>query len=228
MLAGIVDLLYLLAIALHYVLLAVQSSREAEILAHEAELKALKAQINPHFLFNSLHSISALTAVDAVKAREMCIRLSDFLRATLRFGERNTVSFSEELALSKSYLEVEQVRFGRRLRVLEDIDAGCADCDVPPLLIQPLVENAVRHGIASLVEGGEIAIRGRRSPDAMRFVIENPFDPEAPAARKNGIGLANVRNRLQARYGGAARLDIEIEENRYRVVLLLPCKTVGG
>src|SRR5579864_1809173 len=109
-LAGMSLLLYLLAIALHYVLLAVQSRREAEVLAREAELKALKAQINPHFLFNSLHSISALTAVDAGRARDMCVRLSDFLRNSLRMGERDTVPLDEEVRLASSYLAVEQVR----------------------------------------------------------------------------------------------------------------------
>lgn len=158
-LGGMAILLYLLAIALHYALFAVRSSREAEILARESELKALKAQINPHFLFNSLHSISALTAVDAGRAREMCIRLSDFLRSSLRLGERITIPFREEMALARNYLDVEQVRFGERLRVVQDIDAGCADCEVPPLLVQPLVENAIKHGIATLVEGGEINMR---------------------------------------------------------------------
>jgi len=215
-------LLYLLAIALHYALIAVQSSREAEVLAREAELKALKAQINPHFLFNSLHSISALTTIDPAKARDMSIRLSDFLRTSLRLGDRGTILFSEELALARTYLDVEQVRFGERLRVTEDIEPGCGDCEVPPLMVQPLVENAIKHGIATLVDGGEISMRARRSSDAMRFVIENPFDPEAPSAHKNGIGLANVRNRLQARYGNASRLDIEVDANRYRVVLSLP------
>ena len=219
-------LLYLLAIAVHYALLAVRSSREAEILARESELKALKAQINPHFLFNSLHSISALTTVDAARARDMCIRLSDFLRSSLKLGDRTTIPFREELALARNYLDVEQVRFGERLRVVEDIADDCADCDVPPLLIQPLVENAIKHGIATLVEGGEISIRGRRLPDTLRFVIENPFDPESPSTRRNGLGLANVRNRLEARYGNAARLEVEVNENRYRVVLTLPCS--GG
>jgi hypothetical protein len=223
-LGGMAVLLYMLAIALHYALFAVRSSRESEILARESELKALKAQINPHFLFNSLHSISALTAVDAGRARDMCIRLSDFLRSSLKLGDRITIPFREELALARNYLEVEQVRFGERLRVVEDIDEGCADCDVPPLLVQPLVENAIKHGIATLVEGGEISLRGRRSPDTLRFVIENPFDPEAPSTRRNGIGLANVRDRLTARYGSAARLDVEVDENRYRVVLTLPCE----
>src|SRR6266446_5308463 len=196
-------LLYLLAIALHYALLAVQSSREAEILAREAELKALKAQINPHLLFNSLHSISALTTIDPAK-------------------DRDTILFSEELALARTYLDVEQVRFGGRLRVLEDIEPGCGDCEVPPLMVQPLVENAIKHGIATLVDGGEISMRARRSSDGMRFVIENPYDPEAPSTHRNGIGLANVRNRLEARYGKAARMEVEVDANRYRVVLSLP------
>jgi len=222
-LGGMVVLVYLLAIALHYALFAVQSSREAEILARESELKALKAQINPHFLFNSLHSISALTAVDATRARDMCIRLSDFLRSSLRLGERITIPFREELALARNYLDVEQVRFGERLRVVQDIDEGCGDCEVPPLLVQPLVENAIKHGIATLVEGGQISMRGRRSEERMRFVIENEFDPEAPSSRKTGIGLANVRNRLAARYGNNARIDVEVEGTRYRVVLSLPC-----
>ncbi|MBZ5591779.1 MAG: histidine kinase [Acidobacteriia bacterium] len=222
-LAGMSILFYLLAIALHYALLAVQSSRKAEILAREAELKALKAQINPHFLFNSLNSISALTAVDAGRARDMCIRLSDFLRNSLRLGERVTIPFSEELALTRTYLEVEQVRFGQRLRVAQEIEESCGDCEVPPLLVQPLVENAIKHGIATLVDGGEISIRARRSADNLRFVIENPFDPEAPSTRKNGIGLANVRNRLEARYGNAARIEIQVEKDRYRVTLSLPC-----
>ncbi len=109
--------------------------------------------------------------------------------------------------MARNYLDVEQVRFGDRLRVVQDIDEGCADCEVPPLLVQPLVENAIKHGIATLVEGGEISMRGRRSQRRMRFVIENPFDPEAPSTRRNGIGLANVRNRLDGalRRRGAAR-----------------------
>ena len=111
-------LLYLLAIALHYALLAVRSSREAEILARESELKALKAQINPHFLFNSLHSISALTTVDAARARDMCIRLSDFLRSSLKLGDRTTIPFREELALARELS-------GRRAGALRRAAAGC-------------------------------------------------------------------------------------------------------
>lgn len=227
-LAGMVDLVYLLSIALYYVLLAVQSSQKAELLWRESELKALKAQVNPHFLFNSLNSISALTTVDPAMAREMCIRLSDFLRASLRLGERTSIPFGEELALTRSYLDVEQVRFGTRLRVSQDFDPLCSEFEVPPLLVQPLVENAIKHGIATLTDGGEIAMTGKRLRDSIRVTVENPFDPDAPAARRNGFGLASVRNRLHARYGLAARLEVQVEQGHYRVMLSLPCNSSEG
>jgi len=221
---GMVLLIFLLSVALHYVLLAMESSRRAELLSREAELKALKAQVNPHFLFNSLNSISALTTVDPAKARDMCVRLSEFLRSSLSLGERTSIPLSEELALTRTYLDVEQVRFGQRLRVMQDMDVNCCDCEVPPLLVQPLVENAIKHGIATLVEGGEVAIRGRRLHRFISLVIENPFDPEAPETRRNGFGLISVRNRLAARYGNAARLEIQVTDDRYRVALTLPCE----
>ena len=221
-LAVMVFLVFLLSVALHYVLLALESSQRAEILSREAELKALKAQINPHFLFNSLNSISALTSVDPARAREMCVRLSDFLRNSLRLGERATIPFREELALTRTYLDVEQVRFGQRLKIRQDFDTDCDDCEIPSLLVQPLLENAIRHGIATLTEGGEIGFIVRRSRDALQVTVENPFDPDAPATRKTGFGLVNVRNRLQARYGAAGKLDIQVDNHRYCVTLTFP------
>jgi LytS/YehU family sensor histidine kinase len=221
-LAGMCFLFYLLSVALHYVLQALETSRQAEVLSREAELKALKAQVNPHFLFNSLNSISALTTIDPAKAREMCIRLSDFLRNSLRLGERTSIPFAEELALASTYLDVEQVRFGNRLRVIQDFDNACDACEVPPLLVQPLVENAIKHGIASLAQGGEISLRTHVSNGRLRFSVENPFDPDAPSQRKSGFGLVNVRNRLRARYGNSARLDIDAGAGTYRVNLTLP------
>jgi two-component system sensor histidine kinase AlgZ len=221
-LTGMVFLFYLMSVALHYLMLAVESSRQAEILAREAELKALKSQINPHFLFNSLNSISALTSLDPAKAREMCIRLSEFLRSSLRLGERTSVPFGEELALTSTYLDVEQVRFGARLRVTRNFEAACNTCEVPPLLLQPLVENAIKHGIASLMDGGEITMSAGVSNGQLCFTIENPFDPDAPAQGKSGFGLVNVRKRLQTRYGGAASLDIYVQRPLYRVTLSVP------
>jgi two-component system sensor histidine kinase AlgZ len=223
-LSVILFLFYEMSIALHYAALELESSRRSEILAREAQLKALKAQVNPHFLFNSLNSISALTAINPAEAREMCIRLADFLRTSLRLGERVTIPLAEELALTKMYLDVEQVRFGSRLRVVQDINPGCANCTVPALLIQPLVENAVKHGIAMMDEGGEIRMSVEHNHDRMRFTISNPFDPDAPSTGRNGIGLRNIRERLESFYGSAARLEIHAEDRSYQVTMTIPVR----
>jgi hypothetical protein len=224
MLALMVIMFYEMSVALHYAALELEASRRAELLAREAQLKALKAQVNPHFLFNSLNSISALTTFDPAEAREMCIRLADFLRSSLRLGERSNIPFSEEMALTKMYLDVEQVRFGGKLRLTQNVDPACNDCDVPALIIQPLVENAVKHGIAMMSEGGEIVLTGLRGRDELRFTITNPFDPESPSTGRNGLGLRNIRERLESRYGNAARLEIQVEDSVYRVALTLPVK----
>ena len=135
---GIGVLLYILSTGLHYAVLSAEASRDAErrtaearTLAREAELHSLKLQLNPHFLFNSLHSISALATLDGPRARDMCIRLADFLRTSLGLGDRETIPIREEIALARRYLDVEQVRFGERLRVDADIDADCEDCEFP-------------------------------------------------------------------------------------------------
>ena len=224
-------LLYLLSLALHAVLLAFEATREAErralelqVLAREAELKALRDQIHPHFLFNSLNSISALAGTDPARARAMCLNLSDFLRKSLAFGEGKSVPVAEELALARAYLEVEGLRFGTRLSVEEDVAADGEECLVPPLLLQPLVENAVRHGIATTVEGGVIRLEARRTGNRLRILIENPCDPEAPARRGTGLGLANVRKRLAARWGSDALFAARRLADRYLVVLSVPAQ----
>src|SRR5207249_3027362 len=156
-------LLFLLALAVHYVLIAFETTRQAErrqleleILTRDAELRALRAQLDPHFLYNSLNSISALTAADPAGARRMCLLLGEFLRNTLSLSEQERIPLAEELALADRFLSIEQVRFGSRLQIRRQIDDRAAGCRVPPLLLQPLLENAVTHGIAGLLEGGVI------------------------------------------------------------------------
>lgn len=225
-------LLYLLAVAYHYVLLSLEASREAEaqalqsnVLARDAELKALKAQVNPHFLFNSLNSISALTSVNPAKAREMCILLAEFLRMTLGLGEKTTIPLSEELALLDRFLAIEKVRFATRLKVEEEIQEESKPLLVLPLLLQPLVENAVLHGIANLPEGGTIRVASRSRDGRLHITIENTFDPESTPARPAGMGLANVRRRLEGRYGGEASMQVSADANQFRVQLSLPAET---
>jgi two-component sensor histidine kinase len=229
-LLGMGVLLYLLSAGLHYAALAAEASRDAErraaearTLARDAELQALRMQINPHFLFNSLHSIAALVTVDGARAREMCVRLAGFLRGSLGLGDRESIPLREELALARSYLEVEQARFGERLQVEEDIEPACQDCAVPALVLQPLIENAVKHGIAGLVEGGRIRLSVRRRGADVSITVENAFDPDMPAPRNMGLGLAHVRRRLQVRYGEDAVVDAGPRGGVYRVVLRFPC-----
>jgi len=227
-------LLYLLAVAFFYVFLAVQQSREAKeremkagVLARDAELRALKAQVNPHFLFNSLNSISALTSSDPAKAREMCVLLGDFLRRTLGLGEKSAIPLEEELSLIRSFLAVEKVRFGSRIQMQEDIDKDALDIFIPPLLLQPLVENAVVHGISNLVEGGLIRLDIHAHNGLLSIAIENTFDPDSPPRRRSGVGLANVRQRLATRHGHLASFDVKSEGDRYRVAISMPAEHAG-
>jgi two-component system, LytTR family, sensor histidine kinase AlgZ len=225
-------LLYLLSVAFHYVLIAMEDSRHAEaqalearVQARDAELKALKAQINPHFLFNSLNSISALTSIDPARARDMCVLLGDFLRLTLGLGEKASVRFSEELDLLQKYMAIEKVRFGARLTMHEEIQEDSKSCLLPPLLLQPLLENAVKHGIAALPDGGEVRLAAQRQNGRLAILIENSWDPEAPPRRAGGMGLKNVQRRLEARYGKDASLLVNAEGEVFQVSLSLPAES---
>jgi len=223
---------YLLAVSFHYVSLAQEATHEVEaramqtsIQARDAELKALKAQINPHFLFNSLNSISALTSIDPVRARDMCVLLGDFLRLTLGLGEKTSVRLSEELELLQKYMAIEKVRFGARLTMHEEIQEESKACLLPPLLLQPLVENAVKHGIAGLPEGGDVRLAVQRQNGRLAMLVENSWDPEAPPRRSGGLGLKNVQQRLEARYGKDANLRVNTEGERFQVTLSIPAES---
>jgi LytS/YehU family sensor histidine kinase len=231
LLFGIGILLYLLALAVSYVLVVFEASQEAQrrglqgqVLAREAELRSLRAQIDPHFLFNSLHSISALTTADPPGARRMCLLLGDFLRQTLALGGGDRITLSREVGLIENFLAIERVRFGDRLTV--SIDAGNAgDCLVPPLLLQPLVENAVTHGIAHLLEGGTVRVAAGRDGGWLRIVIDNPCDPDRPRLGGTGVGLSNVRARLRALHGADATVSAGERDDRWVVEMTLPAVT---
>lgn len=227
--------LYAESMVSHYFILAAETARHAErnllhsqVAAREAELKALRAQLNPHFLFNSLNSISALAGADAENARRMCGLLGDFLRTSLALGARERVELREELTLAERYLAVEQVRFGPRLRFERDLEPGVESCLVPPLLIQPLIENAVKHGVADRVEGGTVKVSARFDRGALEIQVENPRDPEAPARRGQGLGLENVRQRLATLDPRVAHVDVCREPESFRVRLTLPAVLAEG
>jgi sensor histidine kinase YesM len=225
-------LLYLLAIAIHYLLLAFETARESErrqlqleVLARDAELRALRAQIDPHFLYNSLNSINALTGSDPAGARRMCVMLGDFLRNTLKVGARERIPLEDELVLTDGFLSIEQVRFGSRLQVERVIDPAATRCLVPPLLLQPLIENAITHGIAQTLDGGVIRLDVARTNGRLSISIQNPRDAEGVRATTGGVGLENVRRRLETMFGNGARMDTHADSSQFRVELSLPWLT---
>jgi two-component system sensor histidine kinase AlgZ len=168
-----------------------------------------------------------LMAVDRDQARVMCLRLAEFLRDSLTLGGETRISLGREAALASQYLTVEQVRFGARLTVAMSIAPEVADVAVPPLIIQPLVENAVRHGIATLLDGGEVRIDGSLAGPRVLIVITNPYDSEV-RRRGTGFGMDIVRRRLAATFGQQAALTAEAQEGVYRVSITIPIETSGG
>jgi sensor histidine kinase YesM len=222
-------LLYVIAVAFNYVLLAIEKSRAIEqreitvkLLAREAELKALKAQLDPHFLFNSLNSISALCGSNPSSARTLTTLLAEYLRKSLRVGSADAITLSEELELASSYLAIERIRFGPRLEFEQNIDENVRSYRVPPLLLQPLVENAVTHGVGHLLDGGVVRIAAARDGEHVHITVENRCDPDRPSSRGEGIGLANTRRRIRAFYGESAWIDVAEKEENFRVDLTLP------
>jgi two-component system, LytTR family, sensor histidine kinase AlgZ len=221
---------FLLSSAAHYLLIMLEESKEAEtralkaqVLARDAELRALRSQITPHFLFNALNSINALTSIDPAAARRMCLLLSDFFRGTLQMGAQERIPLAQELALIDQFLAIEQVRFGERLRIERDIDEETTRWMIPPLLLQPLVENAVTHGIADLIEGGTIRLSAHTLEQHLAIVVDNPRDPTAKRKKSGaGMGLMNVQRRLDMAYGRDASVRVEADRERFRVELLLP------
>jgi two-component system sensor histidine kinase AlgZ len=225
---GIGVLLYLLSLAVSYLLATFEETREAErralqvqVLAREAELRFLRAQIDPHFLFNSLQSISALTSVDPAAARRMCLLLAEFLRESLALGSEHRIALRRELKLIERFLDVERVRFGPRLQV-EVSASGVDGCLVPPLLLLPIVENAVTHGVAHVLEGGLVRVVASRRSRHVVITVENPCDRDRPRGQGAGLGLSNVRARLSAEHGSEAWMSTSEREGKWRVELLIP------
>ncbi len=226
-------MLYLAAAAFYTFVSSAQRARASErraaaasLRAHEARLALLKAQVHPHFLFNSLNAISALTARDPRMARELCVRLADFLRDSLALGERGTVTVDEELRLARAYLDVERMRLGERLAVDIQVSPAAGEVRIPALLLQPLVENAVTHGIATCAQGGTLAVEARTTPGVLVVTVTNPFDPHAPPGRdreSGGVGLANVSRRIAAAYQGAS-LTTRRDLDRFTSTLVLPIR----
>jgi len=225
-------LLYWMSAVGHYLALEFERARRAEtqalearLLAQDAELRMLRTQIDPHFLFNSLNSISALTSIDASRARDMTLQLAGFFRQTLGLEAHRKVALREEVALVERFVAIEAVRFGPRLRFEQDVGAEALACLLPPMILQPLVENAVKHGIGGLLDGGCVRLTAQRAGSQLRIQVENDVDIEDAPRPGAGIGLENVRQRLAAAYGIESSVHVTRIEDKFRVELVLPAQT---
>jgi signal transduction histidine kinase len=187
--------------------------------AKESELRSLKSQVNPHFIFNSLNSLRALIDENPARARQAVTQLANLLRYSLQSGQHETVPFEDELRIVNDYLALEQVRHEERLRVRLDVEPDTLTLPVPPMLLQTLVENAVKYGISTRTEGGEIAIIARRENNTLRLQVTNPGELATPASRERqastGVGLRNAAERLRLLFGDTASLQLRADKEKY-------------
>jgi Putative regulator of cell autolysis len=209
-------------------------SAQLESMLAQAELQSLKMQLHPHFLFNTLHSISALLHSDVEAARKMLVRLGDFLRFTLENAGTQEVSVQQEMEFLKGYLEIEQIRFQDRLTIRIDVEPQALDIKVPNLILQPIVENAIRHGIAPRSTPGLIEICVKRENSMLRIEVRDngpglPVNHSCIKLFKGGVGLANTRARLQQLYGAAHRFELENNPaGGLTVTLEVPSNSTNG
>jgi len=225
---GLIVLSYYLFMSLTN--LAEKNAKEArlETLIKETELKMLRSQINPHFLFNSLNSISSLTVTDPEKARTMVVKLSEFMRYALSRKDELPVSLQSELENLRLYLDIEKVRFGDKLVTEEKIDNNCLDFKIPVMLLQPLYENAVKHGVYESTGSVMISTHARIIDGYIEIIISNNYDPVPSLRKGTGTGLLNVTRRLELFYGNKASIKTSKENGIYSVKLYMPTEYLKG
>lgn len=201
---------------------ALNRKAKASRLMKEAELNNLRQQLQPHFLFNSLNSINALIVIKPEEARQMIQKLSDFLRGSLRKDDLELIAFSEELQHLQLYLDIEKVRFGNRLNI-EITDLKTSELKLPPLLLQPIVENAIKFGLYDTTETITIKIKTTFQNNNLVIEIENPFDPNtAKSAQGTGFGLSSIHRRLYLIFGRKDLLETQINNAQFITTLTIP------
>jgi LytS/YehU family sensor histidine kinase len=200
-----------------------QRKEDAEKLSKEAELYKLRQQLQPHFLFNSLNSISALIISQPEQARTMIYQLSDFLRATLRKEEEQWVKMEEELQTLELYLEIEKVRFGHRLSTVIEKDESCLQMQLPPMLLQPVMENAIKFGLYDTTEAVTISMSVSCEHNYLKVVVKNPFDLETSSPRRGtGFGLNSVKRRLYLLFARNDLVDTQTTDHLFTTTIKIP------
>ncbi len=200
------------------------AAREGQLTlaVREAELRVLESQINPHFLFNCLNSIRALVEIDPARAQDMLTRLANVLRNSLRPEREHSVALAAEIEAVSDYVALETVRFADRLRTRIAVDPAVAQCLIPPMVVQTLVENAIKHGIGKIAGQGDLLIAARMEHDALCLVVENTGRLMAAPPTSPQFGLKNIRERLRLLYGDRGSLSLEATNGRVTATVLMP------
>lgn len=229
------NLEYVTAITVYYIIRYIETIRQNEnektklaIENNQMQMALLKSQINPHFLFNTLNSISTLMGTDKIKARKMMSMLSDVIRYALDSNDLQAISLSEELEFIRNYISIQQVRFGNRLIFKENIDKDCLPLKLPPMVLQPLVENSVKHGISPKEEGGTITLNIKREKDWVHIALTDTgvgiHNNSQYETSKSGVGLKNSNERLKNMFDFRSRLKTQATEEGYSVNFQIPWK----
>lgn len=227
--AGVGLLYYIIINLMYYLILYYEDLRERstkqaqlESLLKSSELEMLKSQINPHFIFNSLNSVSSLTIISPEKAREMIVKLSDFLRYSLGKQNDQMNTLKDEVNNILLYLEIEKVRFGERLNIEVELEKKCEQLMLPNLILQPLFENAIKHGIYESLEKITIQLSAHCEGNLLKVAVSNEYDPNAVRKKGKGIGLSNIRERLRLIYGISNGVFIHQTDTIFTVRLEIP------
>jgi two-component system, LytTR family, sensor kinase len=199
-----------------------ERKQDAEKLAKEAELFKLRQQLQPHFLFNSLNSINALIGSRPQEARKMVQQLSDFLRGTIKKEEHQWVTLREEMQYLQLYLDIEKVRFGHRLSTRIECNESLNEMKLPALLLQPVMENAIKFGLYDTVDEIEIGLKAMKEDNHLVITVTNPFDPETSAPKGTGFGLQSVQRRLYLLFARNDLLNTEAKENIFTTTIKIP------
>jgi sensor histidine kinase YesM len=224
-------LLYAIVVSFYYLVsyyseLQERSLKESELknLVTQAELRSLKFQINPHFIFNSLNSMSALTEIDPKKAKEMIIKLADFLRYILATNEREKNKLSEELKNIRLYLDIEKIRFEEKFDYSEEIDEDCNKAEIPNMILQPLFENVIKHAVYETFDKVHLTLKCSLDDGYLNINLQNNFDESSKPRKGAGVGLKNISDRLNLIYRRNDLMEVKKEKGIFNVTLFIPCE----
>lgn len=222
-------MLYAVVVSFYYIVSYYSESQERAVkeselknLITQAELRSLKFQINPHFIFNSLNSMSALTEIDPKKAKEMIIKLADFLRYILATNEREKNKLSEELKNIRLYLDIEKIRFEDKFDYSEQIAEECNKAEIPNMILQPLFENVIKHAVYETLDKVQLTLRCNFDDGYLKIQLQNNFDEASKPRKGTGVGLKNIYERLNLIYRRNDLMDVKKEKGIFSVTLFIP------